>query len=254
LALEGYAHFTSPIRRYPDLIVHRAIKAIVKKKGQSTSGHYAYTEDELEQLGEQCSMTERRADDATRDVESWLKCEFMEDHIDREYEVVIASVTCFGLFVRLVDLHIEGLVHITALVKDYFNFSPERNALIGENSRQVYRLGSGIEVKVVSVNLEDKQIDFELVGVSGGKRRSTNTGSSRSKKPSVREQLKSGKLTSKSKSEKEGSDSKGKRKEKSKPSAKRKPKKDETAAKGKRKPKKKPKSRAAKRIAKKKSD
>lgn len=264
LALEGYAHFTSPIRRYPDLIVHRAIKAIVKKKGQSTSGHYAYTEDELEQLGEQCSMTERRADDATRDVESWLKCEFMQDHIDREYEGVIASVTSFGLFVRLVDLHIEGLVHITALGKDYFNFSPERNALIGENSRQVYRLGDAIEVKVVSVNLEDKQIDFELVGVSGGKRRSTNAGSSRSKKPSVREQLKSGKLTSKSKSDKEGSDSKGKRKEKPKgakkpsekgrPSAKRKPKKDETAAKGKRKPKKKPKSRAAKRIAKKKSD
>ncbi|GAB2999585.1 ribonuclease R [Psychrosphaera aestuarii] len=258
LALEGYAHFTSPIRRYPDLIVHRAIKAIIKKQGQTTSGQYAYNEEELEQLGEQCSMTERRADDATRDVESWLKCEFMQDHIDMEYEGVIASVTSFGLFVRLVDLHIEGLVHITALGKDYFNYSPERNALIGENSRQVFRLGDTLEVKVVSVNLEDKQIDFELVGVSGGRRRATNTDSNRSKKPSVREQLKKGKIPGQQDKEdskrKPKSKSGPKRDAKDKPKSESKRKSKSSATKGKTKPKKKPKSRAAKRIAKKKSD
>lgn len=170
LALDGYAHFTSPIRRYPDLIVHRAIKGVIKKQGQPTSGAYVYNEEELDELGEQCSMTERRADDATRDVESWLKCEFMQDHIDNEYMGVIASVTSFGMFVRLNDLHIEGLVHVTALGNDYFQYNNEKHCLIGERTRTVYRLGDEVQVRVVSVDLEQRQIDFELATVPRGKR------------------------------------------------------------------------------------
>ncbi len=272
LALEGYAHFTSPIRRYPDLIVHRAIKAIIKKQGQQTSGAYAYSEDELEELGEQCSMTERRADDATRDVESWLKCEFMQDHIGNEYEGVIASVTSFGLFVRLIDLHIEGLVHITALGRDYFNHSPERNALIGENTRKVYRLGDKLMVKVQSVNLDEKQIDFSLVDEPQGDRRNTKGGRS-AKKPSVREMLKRGEMPSSKSgdgSSKKGRGGSGKSSGKGsgkgsgrkasddKPNSKS-TKKGKASKKGssekpmKKKAKKKPKSRAAKRIARKKS-
>lgn len=266
LALEGYAHFTSPIRRYPDLVVHRAIKAILHKQKQKTSGHYAYSEDELEELGEQCSMTERRADEAVRDVESWLKCEFMQDHIDREYEGVIASVTSFGIFVRLKDLHIEGLVHITALGNDYFNYSPERGALIGENSRQVFRLGDELTVRVVSVNLEDKQIDFELANVKRSSRRSGKpTGPKDNNKPnrsnanqarsenaasSIRDKLRRGEVPAE-----EGKESG--RKKSPKKSSKRKPAekgRGGDSAKSATKPKRKPKSRAAKRIAKKKQD
>ena len=201
LALDGYAHFTSPIRRYPDLIVHRAIKAIIKSQGQKTSGEHAYDDEELEFLGEQCSMTERRADEATRDVESALKCEFMQDHISNEYTGVISSVTSFGMFVRLNDLHIEGLVHITALGNDYFHYDNERHLLIGERTRRVYRLGDEVEVKVRSVDMEEKQIDFELAGIVSSARVKGSAKGGRTrfpigkdKKPamSVREQLRRG--------------------------------------------------------------
>ena len=117
LALEAYAHFTSPIRRYPDLVVHRAVKGIIaKQKGKkAVSGAKSYTVEEIEQLGEQCSMTERRADDATRDVADWLKCEFMLDHVGDTFEGVVSSVTNFGLFIRITEYHIDGLVRFLSL-------------------------------------------------------------------------------------------------------------------------------------------
>ncbi|MEP0357721.1 ribonuclease R [Paraglaciecola sp.] len=169
LALEAYAHFTSPIRRYPDLVVHRALKGIVDKKNQrkSKSGGKSYSADEVEALGEQCSMTERRADDATRDVADWLKCEFMLDHVGDVFEGVIASVTNFGFFVRLTEFHIDGLVHITSLDNDYFRFDEVKQYLIGESSAVTYRLGDPVEVKVASVNLDERKIDFLLDGDHG---------------------------------------------------------------------------------------
>jgi len=260
LALDGYAHFTSPIRRYPDLIVHRAIKGVLKQQGGKVSGAHVYDDEELDELGEQCSMTERRADDATRDVESWLKCEFMQDHIDMIYEGVVASVTSFGLFVRLVDLHIEGLVHIAALGNDYYHYDSERQALIGEQHRKVFRLGDSLQVRVVSVNLEDKQIDFELADTRKGtraRRSDKNKAAKLSQRQnrdkartsnaasSVREQLMRGEIPEaepKRRGKKSASEDKGREKDKGKGKGKCKGKSTKS---GKRKPK----SRAAKRVA-----
>ncbi len=169
LALKRYAHFTSPIRRYPDLLLHRAIKYLIaKEQGRATdrwtpTGGYHYSFDDMDGFGEQCSMTERRADDATREVADWLKCEYMQDHVGEELEGVIANVTGFGFFVRLTDLHIDGLVHISTLANDYYQFDPIGARLIGESSGMIYRLGDSVKVKVLSVHLDSKQIDFEMV-------------------------------------------------------------------------------------------
>lgn len=164
LALEAYAHFTSPIRRYPDLVLHRAIKAILAKQGQKVTGANGYTEKDIAPLGEQCSMTERRADDATREVADWLKCEYMQDHLGAEFAGVVSTVTNFGLFVRLSDLYIEGLVHVSSLKNDYYRFDAERQVLTGEHSGSSYRMGDAVQVKVVAVNLEARKIDLVLVG------------------------------------------------------------------------------------------
>lgn len=160
LALPAYTHFTSPIRRYPDLVVHRSIKALLKKSGQKTSGAKSYSEEEIERLGEQCSTTERRADDATRDVADWLKCEFMLDHVGDTFEGVVASVTGFGMFVRLTEYHIDGLVHITSLAKDYYHYDEVRQCLLGEASGQMFRLGDTVSVQVAAVNLDERKIDL----------------------------------------------------------------------------------------------
>ena len=170
LALEAYAHFTSPIRRYPDLVVHRAIKAILDKqqKRKSKTGGKAYSVEEVEALGEQCSMTERRADDATRDVADWLKCEFMLDHIGDCFDGVIASVTSFGFFVRLSEFHIDGLVHISSLENDYYHFDEVKQCLVGESGYNHYRLGDPVRVKVAAVNLDERKIDF-LLDIQQGK-------------------------------------------------------------------------------------
>lgn len=173
LALEEYAHFTSPIRRYPDLVLHRVIRYLLaKEKGEANEkwtpdGGYHYQLDELDLLGEECSNTERRADEATRDVSDWLKCEFMQDHVGDTFEAVIASVTNFGLFVRLNDLFIDGLVHISSLGSDYYQFDPMRQRLIGEHTGQIYQVGDPVTVKVAAVNLDDRQIDLVMIGDSG---------------------------------------------------------------------------------------
>ncbi|GBL01848.1 ribonuclease R [Vibrio harveyi] len=172
LALKRYAHFTSPIRRYPDLLLHRAIKYLIaKEEGRNQdrwtpTGGYHYSFDDMDFYGEQCSMTERRADDATREVADWLKCEYMQDHVGDELDGVIANVTSFGFFVRLTELHIDGLVHISTLANDYYQFDLIGQRLIGESFGNIYRLGDAVKVKVLAVNLNDKQIDFELIETS----------------------------------------------------------------------------------------
>jgi ribonuclease R len=168
LALAAYSHFTSPIRRYPDLVIHRVIKHILQGQQAQTVnvGFHQYTSEQAQQLGEHCSMTERRADEATRDVADWLKCEFMQDHVGDEFEGVISTVTNFGFFVRLQDLHIEGLVHISSLGRDFYAFDAMRMHLEGENTGKKYHVGDLVRVKVAAVNLDEKKIDLTLAGSS----------------------------------------------------------------------------------------
>jgi len=152
LAFEAYVHFTSPIRRYPDLLVHRAIKALLA--GQKYAGP------DWQEAGRHCSETERRADDASRDVESWLKCYYMRDHVGGVYEGSITGVTAFGLFVMLDDYYVDGLVHISELGRDYYRFEPNRHLLLGERTGKRYRLADRIRVKLVRVDLETRKIDL----------------------------------------------------------------------------------------------
>ncbi len=176
LNYEAYTHFTSPIRRYPDLLVHRAIRSVIRSKRISDKVRrvgapsmpkariYPYDEGRLEQLGEQCSMTERRADEATRDVVNWLKCEYMRDRVGETFAGVITAVTGFGLFVELTDIYVEGLVHVTALPGDYYHFDPLHHRLSGERSGRSFRLGDTVEVLVARVDLDERKIDFEMAG------------------------------------------------------------------------------------------
>ncbi len=172
----AYAHFTSPIRRYADLLVHRGIRHIIRSKGRTKTVQrqrgapeipreaiFPYTERDMVAQGLHCSMTERRADDATRDVESWLKCEFLQEHVGDEFDGVIAAVTSFGLFVELQPIYIEGLVHISALPGDYYSFDASKQRLVGERSGRSYRLGGRVRVQVARVDLDDKKIDLELI-------------------------------------------------------------------------------------------
>ena len=154
LAYDAYTHFTSPIRRYPDLVVHRAIKAVAEG-GPAPKG-------DLAALGQHCSMTERRADDATRDVENWLKCFYMQDHLGSSFMGTISNVTHFGIFVTLDEIFIDGLVHITELGSDYFQFSAPHHTLTGERGGRVFRLADRLRVKVARVDLETSRIDFVL--------------------------------------------------------------------------------------------
>jgi len=160
LALDAYAHFTSPIRRYPDLLVHRAIRhSLLGKKADS----FKYGIPDMVLLGEHCSANERRADDATRDVVSWLKCEYMMDKIGEEFSGIISAVTSFGFFVELAEIYVEGLVHISNLGQDYFHFDPTSHRLLGERTNTTYRLGDTVRIRVVRVDLDEKKIDFELL-------------------------------------------------------------------------------------------
>jgi ribonuclease R len=159
LAFDAYTHFTSPIRRYPDLVVHRLIKHLI---AGGTASDLDYTKTELQQAAEWCSGTERRADEATRDAEDWLKCEFMQDKLGEKFDGTITSVNSFGIFVELDEVHVDGLVHITALDNDFYHFDPIGHRLHGERSGMVYRLGDRLRVQVASVNLDDRKIDFVL--------------------------------------------------------------------------------------------
>ena len=191
LALEEYAHFTSPIRRYPDLTLHRGIKYLLaKQKGSkrktTDTGGYHYQLEEMDVFGAHCSSTERRADDATREVADWLKCEYMQDHVGEEFEGVISSVTGFGFFVRLNDLFIDGLVHISGLANDYYLFDMPKQRLIGENSGMIFRLGDAVKVRVEAVSLEQKQIDFSLISSERKPKRSGKTARTKAKKTEVK--------------------------------------------------------------------
>lgn len=158
LAYDAYTHFTSPIRRYPDLLVHRGIKHILQsKKPQQDDGSLA-------RFGEHCSMTERRADEATRDASDWLKCEFMLDKVGKEFKGVISGVTGFGIFVELADIYVEGLVHITALPEDYYQFDAIHHCLRGERTGKQFRLGDSVTIQVARVDLDKRQIDFIIAG------------------------------------------------------------------------------------------
>lgn len=162
LAYESYTHFTSPIRRYPDLVIHRAIKAVLeRKKYLPNAGENAW-----EEIGMHSSMTERRADEATRDVEAWLKCYYMQDRVGEEFVGSISSVVGFGIFVALDDVFVEGLVHVSELGADYFHFDESKHMMLGERTGKRYRLADRVRVQVVRADLETNKIDFRLVDTS----------------------------------------------------------------------------------------
>ncbi|MFL6650627.1 MAG: ribonuclease R [Sulfurifustaceae bacterium] len=163
LGYEHYTHFTSPIRRYPDLMVHRAIKNILRHQPPALSF------EEVRERGNHCSFTERRADEATREVIRWLKAEYMMDRIGEEFDGMVSGVTGFGIFVELKEVYVDGLVHVTALGNDYFHFDAAKHRLIGERTRRTYRLGDSIRVRVVRVDLDEARIDFEPVGAATAK-------------------------------------------------------------------------------------
>jgi len=192
LNYEAYTHFTSPIRRYPDLLVHRAIRSLLRTKKRSrhllrvegatplsTAESYPYDSAWMEKAGEHASFTERRADEATRDVENWLKCEYLLDKVGEEFTGVVASVVGFGLFVELEDLFVEGLIHVTGLPKDYYYFEAAHHRLVGERTRKVFRLGDRVRVRVTRVDLEERKVDFELLEEFG--RKSGGKGAQREK-------------------------------------------------------------------------
>jgi ribonuclease R len=154
LAYESYTHFTSPIRRYPDLLVHRAIKSVLAGK--------RYDPGNWHELGVLCSMTERRADEATRDVVAWLKCYYMQDKVGETFDASVSGVAAFGVFVALDGIYVEGLVHVSELGNDYFHFDPVKHQLVGERTRGRFRLGDRVRVKLVRVDLDSSKIDFVL--------------------------------------------------------------------------------------------
>ncbi|MEW6513368.1 MAG: ribonuclease R [Pseudomonadota bacterium] len=154
LAYESYTHFTSPIRRYPDLLIHRAIKSALAGRHYDTL--------DWEAVGLACSATERRADDATRDVEAWLKCWYMQDRIGEVFTGSISSVVPFGIFVALDTVFVEGLVHVSDLGRDYFHFDEKQHAMVGERTGARYRLSDRVRVQLVRVDLDQNKIDFRL--------------------------------------------------------------------------------------------
>lgn len=185
LALEHYAHFTSPIRRYPDLLVHRAIR---HRLHGGTPEQYEHDHSDMERIGDHCSVTERRADEATRDVATVFKCEYMSDHVGSEFDGIITGVTSFGVFVELNGMYAEGLVHITSLTRDYYRFEPVGHCLVGERSGRIYRLGDALRVRVARVDVDERKIDFDPVsepqspdGVREARRGNKKTGKKQQK-------------------------------------------------------------------------
>ncbi len=171
LALDAYAHFTSPIRRYPDLLVHRAIRHITQG---GKPGRYHYPQDAMERLGSITSAHERRAEEATREVEALLKCQYMEEKLGERFSGMITGVTNFGVFVQIEDLMVDGLIHVSSLDNDYYSFDAGGMQLVGERSGRVFALGDKLEVEVQRVDLETRRIDFRLAETTrrrGGTRR-----------------------------------------------------------------------------------
>jgi ribonuclease R len=171
LGLSAYAHFTSPIRRYPDLLVHRGIGFLLDG---GKPGAFEYDPLSMDRLGKSCSMLERRAEDATRQVEARFKCAYMLDHIGDVLPGVVTGVTHFGLFVTLDDLFIEGLVHVTSLGNDYYHSEHGGLRLTGERTGTSYGLGDAVSVRVLRVNVDEAKLDFALADVSPTPRRRRN--------------------------------------------------------------------------------
>ena len=171
LALDHYAHFTSPIRRYPDLLAHRALKHL--ETGERAAA-FVYDTAAMEHLGADCSAAERRADEATRDVDDWLKCEYMSDSLGQTFPGAVVGVTAFGLFVELDGIQATGLVHVSNLSSDYYHFDAQSHSLRGEHSGAVYRLADKLQVKVARVDLDERKIDFELIEPNPSTRRPDN--------------------------------------------------------------------------------
>ncbi len=178
-----YTHFTSPIRRYPDLVVHRIIKTLMHKehKTELMERHLS-----LPEMADHCSFTERRADDATRDAVQWLKAEYMLDKIGDTFDGTVSGVTAFGLFVQLDAVFVEGLIHITALGNDYYDFDPLKYQLVGQRSGRVFRLGDKLNIRVVAVNLDEAKIDFELNEPTKRSKKSTRRATKKAKKTALR--------------------------------------------------------------------
>lgn len=166
LALPAYAHFTSPIRRYPDLLVHRAIKHAI---AGGKPGKFRYSHDDMERLGQLTSAHERRAEDATREVEAWLKCQFMEDKVGERHEGIVTGVTHFGLFVQLTEFQVDGLVHVSSLRNDYYEYDAAGQRLVGSRSGREYALGDALAVVVQKVDMESRRIDFRLAEGPAGR-------------------------------------------------------------------------------------
>jgi ribonuclease R len=186
LAYESYTHFTSPIRRYPDLLVHRALKAIINKK---IDVEY-FSPNAMLALGDHCSMAERRADEAVWDVMAWLKCEYMQDRVGESFEGVITGVAGFGLFVELKEIYVEGMIHVSNLKNDHFKHDPVHHMMVGERTGQVLRLSDKVRVKVARVDLDSRKIDFELLEQLSSQQKTLGSPSLRDgtpKGPSLRE-------------------------------------------------------------------
>ncbi len=190
LALEQYAHFTSPIRRYPDLLVHRGIKHWLQA---GKLGGFGYSREQMAEFGTRCSAAERRADEATRDAIDWLKTEFMQDKIGEVFDGTVSAVTSFGLFVLLDEIHVEGLIHVSSLGHDYFQHDSVAHRLVGENTGAAYRLADRVRVKVIAANMEDSKIDFELVRSHPSGRKSSANGQGRRKRKARRRSQSRGK-------------------------------------------------------------
>jgi len=173
LALEHYAHFTSPIRRYPDLVVHRGIRQVLQAGDPAAlvDWHGAFPV-----LGQDCSFRERRADEATRSAVAWLKCYYMQDRVGEEFEGIVSGVVDFGLFVQLEGLQVDGLVHVSSLGQDYFARDRSGYRMVGRSSGRVFRLGDRMRVRVINVSLDDRRLDFEPASAPGAARRPRRSG------------------------------------------------------------------------------